>query len=189
MRYTLLLLLLAAPLSAQEKAKDAPYFPLKVGTTWVYRSGDRTITVRVAAQETVGQTVCARLEAADGDNRKTEHLAAHADGIYRHQEDGKRIEPPVCVLKLPPAAGQSWKWDSAEGSLKLTGTFAAAEEEVTVPAGKHKAVKVGSTDLDLGGLKAPVTLWFVKGLGPVKQRLVLNNREIVVELQSFTAGK
>jgi hypothetical protein len=179
----------AAP-PGQEKAKDSAYYPLKAGTAWVYRAGDRTVTVRLVKFEPVGDVSCARLEADLGTGMKlVEHVAVGADGVYRYQANGKKIDPPLCVLKLPPKAGESWKVDSTVDSTRLRGTFSLGHEDVAVPAGKYKAVTVASTDYEIALQKAPFTNWYAAGVGLVKQRVQVEGREMVLELKSYEVPK
>src|SRR5262245_57375242 len=100
--------LVAGPVGlwAQEKIAESPYYPLKVGTAWHYRAGDKKTIVRVVKHEKVGDTLCALLETErDGTVGAREHIGVKEDGIYRFTGDGVRAEPPVCVLKLPPKKG------------------------------------------------------------------------------------
>jgi hypothetical protein len=193
MRFVLALVLLPAfclSLAGQEKKlPSSAYFPLQIGTRWVYRADNRTITVRVAGHEMVGKVLCARLEAKENDKTHVEHLAVRAEGVFRYQADGKLVEPPQCLLPLPAKVGSQWKVDSRVDGLSLTGNFALAEAEVVVPAGKFKAVTAGSTDFAIDGRKTPMTTWFAPGVGPARQRLWVNGFETVLELESFTAGK
>jgi hypothetical protein len=179
----------AAP-PAKEKAQDSAYYPLKVGAAWVYRAGDRTVTVRVVKYEPVGEVSCARLEAdLEAGVKLVEHVAAGADGVYRYQANGKKIDPPLCVLKLPPKAGESWKVDSAVDSTRLQGTFSLGQADVAVPAGKYKAITVASTDYEIALQKAPFTNWYAAGVGLVKQRVQVQGREMVLELERYEVPK
>jgi hypothetical protein len=185
----LLALALCAPLPGQPKGKDAAYYPLKVGTTWVYKVGGRTLTVRVVKHEPVGAVTCARLEAVEGDTVKVEHVAIQADGVYRYQADGKKIEPPLCILKLPPKVGATWKLSSTVDGFAVTGTCTLGAAEVAVPAGTYKALTVTCADFEMGGRRVPATSWLAPGVGLVKQRLVENGTEVHIELTRFTPGK
>jgi hypothetical protein len=184
-----LLLVLGTPLAGQVKTTASPYYPLQVGSRWIYRSGDHTVTVRVVKHEPVAGVGCARVEAVEGATVRVEHVAVLPDGVYRYQADDKPIKPALCFLKLPPQAGATWKVDATVDSLKITGTFTLGQAEVAVPAGKFKAVTVTSTDLEIAGRKAPVKWWFAAGVGMVKQQLEVSGIDTVLELQSFTPAK
>jgi hypothetical protein len=184
-------LVLSGSASAQKKDKiaESAYFPLKDGTRWVYKAEDRIITVRVTKHEMVASVNCARLEASAGDEVHVEHLAVRPDGIYKYRADGKDIEPPLCLLKLPPRAGTTWKVESKIAGLAITGSFTLGEEKVSFLDRTETAMTVTSKDFAIAGRPMPLTYWFVRGVGPVQQRIILSGTEVVLQLQRFTATK
>lgn len=204
----LLFSLAAVELTAQEKLKEASFYPLKVGTTWHYRTGESKFTIRVARHEKVGDTLCALLETMrDGKVVGSEHLAVSGDGVYRHDltypqlqsdpnDKNKRVKtavkqtlkPPILVLKLPPKNGDSWKVDSKGGGRNFRGSFQIAEQEITVPAGTYKTFRVASQDLEVNSLKANITTFFAQGVGMVKQIIEMGNAKIEIELEKIDAG-
>lgn len=204
----LLLSLAAAEVTAQEKLKETPYYPLKVGTTWHYRAGDSKFSIRVARHEKVGETLCALLETIrDGKVVGSEHLAVSGDGVYRHdltspqfQSDPndkakkaklsvkQMLKPPILILKLPPKNGDSWKIDSKGDGKSFRGSFEVAEQEITVPAGTYKTFRVASQDLEVNSLKPNITTYFAQGVGMVKQIIEMGNDKIEIELEKFKAG-
>jgi hypothetical protein len=203
------LLVAAAESAAQDKLKETPYYPLQVGTTWHYRSGDSKFTIRVARHEKVGDALCALLETKrDGKVVGSEHLAVAADGVYRHDLTypqlqshpndktkstkvpvSQRLNPPILVLKLPPKQGDSWKVDSKGDGTIIRGGFQAAEQEITVNAGTYKkAFRVVSRDLEINSLKPTITTFFAEGVGMVKQIIEMGDAKIEIELEKFEAG-
>ncbi len=203
------LLVAAAESAAQDKLKETPYYPLQVGTTWHYRSGDSKFTIRVARHEKVGDTLCALLETKrDGKLVGSEHLAVAADGVYRHDLTypqlqshpndktkstkvpvSQRLKPPILVLKLPPKQGDSWKVDSKGDGTIFRGGFQAAQQEITVNAGTYKkAFRVVSRDLEINSLKPTITTFFAEGVGMVKQIIEMGDAKIEIELEKFEAG-
>jgi hypothetical protein len=196
-----LLLVAAGSLAARQKLAETPYYPLQVGTTWHYKAGDRKLTIRVASHEKVGDVLCARLEVTrDGKVVASEHLSVTAEGVYRYDqtktgEDGKEstetFATPVLVLRLPPKTGEKWRMDSpASGTAAARGTFQiVGEEEIKVPAGTYKAVRINSQDLEVGGLKPAITTFFASGVGMVKQVIQVGDVKTEFELEKFEAGK
>lgn len=175
----------------EAKVEDSLYYPLKVGTTWEYKlttkGKTQTATVKVAKHEKVGNTMCALLETSvDGNVSATEHVSASKDGVFRNTFGGQEITPPVCFLKLPVKKGESWKVDSKIGAQSGKATFVSGEDEVTVPAGKYKAVTAKAEDFEAAGVKVPITYWFAPGVGIVKQVVKINDQEILIELVKFT---
>jgi hypothetical protein len=190
----------AAALTARDDLAERPYYPLQVGTTWHYKAGDSKFTIRVAKHEKVGDTLCALLEVErDGKVIASEHLAVAIDGVYRHDQikvgkDGKpstqTLKPPLLVLKLPPKKGEKWQVDSKADGEICRGTFQIAdEEEVKVPAGTYKAVRVACPDLEVGGLKSILTTYYASGVGMVKQVIQVGNTRIEFELTKFEPAK
>ncbi len=203
-----LLLLTGGILPAQDKIVPTPYYPLPVGATWHYRSGESKFTIRVSKHEKVGDVLCARLEVTrDGKVIAWQHLAATADGVYRYDlgyrlpqpdpKGGQAVEqtvedkpkPPILVLKLPPKKGDGWKVDSKSDGKTFRGAFRIDEQEVKVPAGAYKAVRVSSQDLEVNGLKPTITTYYAEGVGMVKQVIQEGNVTVEIELEKFDAGK
>jgi len=201
----LLLSAMAVELAAQDKLKETPYYPLKVGTTWHYRAGDSKFTIRVVRHEKVGDAFCALLETTrDGKVVGSEHLTVAADGVYRYDlaqrirsiSDGKKtvadvfgsFRPPMLLLKLPPKKGDSWKVDSQSDGKTFRGRFQVAEQEITVPAGTYKTFRVTSQDLEVYSLKPILTTFFAAGVGMVKQIIEMGDAKIEIELEKFETG-
>jgi len=194
----LVLFVAVAGLSAVGQEKDqfreSPYYPLQVGNTWNYKLGDMKFTMRVAKHEKVGEALCARVEMSiDGKVQAYEHIAVTADGIYRHSFEGKKAEPPVRFLKLPPKKGETWEVNSKVGGESLKGTFKAGEEDnVKVPAGTYKTVTSATDDLDANGTKISFKYYFAENVGMVKQDLDIAGQKAVIELEKYepaVAGK
>jgi hypothetical protein len=203
------LFLLSAGLTAQEKLKETPYYPLQVGATWHYRLGETKFTVHVVKHEKVGDTLCALLESKrDGKVAGSEHLAVAADGVYRHdltsllpqdnaKDAAKTAEKPVTetpkpsllILKLPPKNGDSWKIDSKSDGKVFRGGFKVGEEEVEVPAGKYKAFRVSGQDLEVNSLKPNITTYYAEGVGIVKQIIEVADAKAEIVLEKFEPGK
>jgi hypothetical protein len=193
-----LLMIAAGTLLAEDKPGESPYYPLRTGTTWHYKVGDNKLVIRVAKQEKVGDVPCALLEASrDGKVVGSEHLAVTADGVYRHtitKAQGDKpatltLKPPMLVLKLPPKKGDAWKVDSQVDGKVLRGGFKADEQEVKVPAGTYKAIRVTSQDLEVNGLKTVLTMYYAEGVGMVKQVIQEGENKVEIELEKFEAGK
>jgi hypothetical protein len=172
-----------------DKGPDSPYYPLRPGAQWTYRSGEQKVMLRVTKLEKVGDALCAVLETKRGDGLPiTEHLGVRKDGLYRFKALTFPLEPPLCVLKLPPQKGASWTLDSRLGADVVKGTSTLDEMEITVPFGKVNALVV-KTELPRGDQKFTITTYFARGVGMVKQTQNLGGKEITLELETFEEMK
>ena len=188
----------AAPLVFDlEWARDHPYFPTRVGDTWVIQIGDtpdnlltQTVTQVREADGTKVITVAAVLKGGRLDTR--EEITVSDKGIFRRAInvfDNRVKSDPTCLLQLPVKIGAKWDLHAAAipgFQSERTGTSTvAAEEEVEVPAGKVKAVRVETEYSDNGGPIQKGTSWYARGVGEVKS--VYTKGHTV--LKEFTRGK
>lgn len=186
-----------AVVSADDKTPASTYYPLAVGDTWHYRAGDNRFQLKVAEVKAVDGKPRAKIDlVVSGKTVSWEQVGLTKDGVVRYTFEGKEAKPPIEFLKLPPKADATWKVDSEvidpkAGKLPVKGTFKAGkEEEVTVPAGRYKAVTVSGQDIDANGVKVQkLTYYFVERVGMVKQVIELEGSKITIELEKFEQGK
>ena len=110
------------------------------------------------------------------------------DGVYRVAAAGKEITPPLCFLKLPPTAGQTWKVESTSEGTLMQGTFSTHDEDIEVPAFKGKkapALKAVCEDFQMGKHRMKLTYWFVQRWGMVKQHVEGANFDVLMELEKY----
>jgi len=182
------IVLLTAGLSAgapipKGSPKEPLYYPVKPGTKWEYGVDRKTIkSVDIREGETILTFVW---EDATDKNERTERLAISTKGVFRLEAHGEKIDPPLCLLKLPRVDGQ--KWESARADGGCTGSHAAfGPEDVTVPAGRYKAIRVVS-EYKLESIEKPIrrTDWFAPGVGLIKSVF----GDAVIELSAFSTPK
>ncbi len=114
----ILALAVAAP-AAEEEFKTSSYYPMQVGATWNYQADNSKFTATVKTHHEVlvgGQKwQCAHVEitqdgkAVGSEDVSVQEVAAENNrpayrGVFRVLSDDKAIEPPVLILKEPPAA-------------------------------------------------------------------------------------
>jgi hypothetical protein len=193
------------PATKTEKTqpKDAPkssppdYYPLAVGNKWHYQLDigqpqKQDITLVIAEEETSDGKPLSRLEVfSDGVRRQmTEHLMVNEKGVFRVKIGTTSYNPPLCILKYPVKAGQSWitKTTASDGQQLTAMCKQGAEEDVQVPAGKYRAIPC-TIAIDQQTAKGPMkivnTYWFVEKIGVVKQKLELNGPVVMMELTKF----
>lgn len=104
------------------------------------------------------------------------------NGVYLVTDaDGKALDPPTCLLKLPAKPGDTW-------TDKVVNYTVVGEEEVEVPAGKFKAIRLrGGYD----NSDAVLNKWYAQGVGLVKVTWADSDAgiEIIDLLKSFKPGK
>lgn len=165
------------------------YQPAKVGTKWVYQiEGTQKERVHtVVAAEKQGELLVVTIELDnDTGGKVTDTISIGGDGIYRHSVGDTLIDPHLCLLKLPIKVGDKWATDFTTPSGKWTGTRGVKGlEEVEVPAGKFKAVRV-EHEYALDKEKYKQALWLAPNVGVVKHDH--GNKKVSV-LKSFEVPK
>jgi hypothetical protein len=183
------LALLAMSTVRADDAKESAYYPLKKGTTWTYKVKDDNtlVTVKVTASDKDGTVVESSI---GGMVKGTEKILVKDDGIYRTEYDMQKADVPLKIFKLPAKKDDSWDVDSKIAGTPIKGKFTTREEDITVAAGKYKAIVVEGKDLDLSnGNKLTETFWYVENVGIVKMVVVTAKATIELELAKFEEGK
>lgn len=198
MQAALLTLAAATALTAPvPKAKGKVlYFPTTVGAESVFVETDRG----VKSERT--QTVT-KVEYEKGAYQVTLQLAydkkvvggvvyAVSESGLSHQLDGPGRDPPVQWLKVTAKPGDSWEC-KFDGGVELVTFTHVGEEEVEVPAGKFKALRVDSYRVTAKfRQKIRTSVWVAPEVGTVKGFSHSGggpDDNIVCELKSFTPGK
>lgn len=180
-------------------AKDPPapvYIATSVGDTMVFElqgPGKRWKSVaRVAATEAKDGVLLVTTVITEGPTgSQTERTIRHkvsAVGVFLLANGKLEFEQPHCELRLPAKAGETWEQPVPGSPGESMKVKVVGEEEVEVPAGKFRAVKVeysyafpGSATVAYHG-----TSWFALGRGAVKVVVRVGEDEVVAALKSFT---
>jgi hypothetical protein len=190
---TLLAVSLAAPVP---KAKAANYYhPTVEGTTRVMQmnfNGQITEHTQTVTKVVLKDGVYTVTSSSDQLGRTTETtVEVSAKGVFRPAPSGQEKGEPSPLIKLPLREGDTWTVEiqgPGKGTTLKTTCTVGKVEEVTVPAGKFKAVAV-AMETDLGGRVTKATSWYAAdGVGLVK-RVTAGEVERVQELKEFTPGK
>jgi|694.fasta_scaffold16335_7 hypothetical protein len=185
--------------TAQEKTQDSKsYYPLKAGNKWTYQiesdsvaKGSANLINQIAKIEKIDGVSLARLETiAKGKVAATEHLNVTEKGIFRNRYNGTEVSPPICILKFPIKKGSTWKTESKVGDEKLSVSCKSDEDEIEVPAGKFKTVKVVmDAEVAGAGILVSTTYWFAQGVGIVKQHVNINSMQFTILLEKYEEAK
>ncbi|MEY4612695.1 MAG: hypothetical protein RL179_668 [Planctomycetota bacterium] len=184
---------------AQEKSQnEKSYYPLNAGNKWTYQiesdnipKGSAKLVNQIAKIEKIDNVSLARLETTAKERiAATEHLSVNEKGIFRHRYNGVEITPPICLLKFPIKKNDSWKTESVTGKEKVKMACKSDEEEIEVPAGKFKTVKVVlDAEVVDAGIIVSTTYWFASRTGIVKQHVNINGMQFSILLEKFEEGK
>jgi DUF3108-like len=144
----------------------------------------------VAVKRSDTSLVVAVREEKEGAIPKVELYQQSDTGLFLTFRDLEVIDPPCCVARLPLRTGDTWEVNNPDVFPTPIRFRVGKEEEVEVPAGKFKAVRI-EKDIILRDLKRiRVTEWTAPGVGAVKTRARLGDgTEVVQVLKSFTPGK
>ncbi len=182
----LLFFLMPALLSASPAPNDSPkkhFHPATKGTKWVYKNGKVRFAYRINEIENVGDATIIHVvsEEANDKTSPNETLSLNNKGIFRIRTGTEKLDPPVCLLKLPVQVGAEWSGPLDDFVLVDTSKIVKIEE-ITVPAGKYKTIRV---ELDLQFKDVfktdthPPTLWYAEGVGLVKYHIGESTSELV----------
>jgi hypothetical protein len=199
---TCCLLLSWAVLAAPRKGDSPPayYFPSKAGDKLVYdvtdgrQSWEWILEVTEARQK--GTAVLVTLRGTEGGQRvPVPHQYEVSDkGVYLVAEGDFVLKLPECILSLPFQKGEAWEttYTTRDGDTIKTKRTSADEEDVEVPAGKLRCVRIKS-EWVVQGVTYTRTRWDAPRYGMVKEFVVGkdNVRADYVRttvLKSFTPG-
>ncbi len=172
----------AAPVPKHLMPKqERPCFPTKVGDRHVSVFGKQTLVCVVAKVEQTedGLVVEVVEEKPDGTRTHDETALVSASGVKSLEQYGKKLDTPHWWVKLPHAENNTWtdEWANQTRTWQTAGW-----EEVQVPAGKFRAIRV---DRQNGPGQDTTTYWFAPGMGCIKWTNGTTGRE----LTEFTPGK
>jgi hypothetical protein len=155
----------------------ADYFPLRVGDSWTYRNSEEGgYTLKVLSEEPQNDAASRFVvELSSGVKilnifSKVEGwVLLHAERYPEHEGLEAKYDPPQQYLPNPLAVGQKWEWSGKDPTQVLFNekNTVAGIEEVKVPAGKFRAVKVISV-VSGGAIPKTKTSWYAEGVGLVK---------------------
>jgi hypothetical protein len=204
-----LLLAVSRAASAPEGPPEKPYLTTTKGAALVYRyttTDDQGLpvesevkTVVMAVAKADAGTVVTLSEKMEGhEYGGTDTFLISEKGLFTtgtsltdpdlQCERSWKIDPPACLLRLPHKDGAQWEYNcpSQPGGLmggKATNT-AHGPEEVIVPAGKYRAIRVEYRGTK-NGKEETATFWYAPEVGLVKMVCA----GAVQELKSFTPEK
>jgi len=203
-RRTILVLALATflltPLSHGKKSRKtaADFFPLRVGDSWTYRNTEEGgYTLKVLSEEPQqGGPVRYVVELLAGAKihkvfSKVEGwVLFHSENYLEHEGLQATYEPAKQYLPNPLVAGQKWDWSGKDPTQMdhRESSRVVGFENVTVPAGKFRAMKVVT---EIAGTSVPLTrtTWYADGVGLIKSASVSGQIKYGSELTDYSFKK
>jgi hypothetical protein len=196
---TLAVAVAGAAAAPAPKAGDGPppYYPTVAESKATYQTtiGDLKFehTERVTEVAKVRDGFRVTVERASaGKPAVVDQMDVSAKGLTQRQYGGRAVDPPTPELRLPAKAGDTWEWEApgvGDGPSRKITFKVIGEEEVEVPAGKFKAVRV-ERELEVGKVTQRSEGWYAPEVGLVKKVFHhLGAAKQVQELKSFTPGK
>src|SRR4051812_45292281 len=184
---------------AVTSASAAPLLTTTEGVTWAYAMTQEvgkgisladqktdadgkvhmTVMYRVGGEEKIGSQTGRKFEMHRGGVISNTDILLVDDQaitcIGRIGEDGEKIKlaPPQPMLVAPIRVGTKWNYDGTIADMKIHQTYRiAAEEDVTVPAGKFHAFRV-HLEQTAGGPAIVIDRWFVPDVGFVRDETTM----------------
>jgi hypothetical protein len=182
----------AAP-KLKDSAKFPAYFPTEVGAKWVYdESGQERVRVVTQVDVKDDQTLITIQELTGNTSFPYLKYSVSPKGVYLLESSTFKIEP-VCVLRFPIKEGDTWpvQYEPQKGLRGSTQKVTVGKfEDVEVPAGKFKAIRVEVEVTAHAGklLDTPerYVTWYAHEVGLIKTTL---EGVTIRVLKSFSSGK
>ncbi len=173
---------------APKPAETAPvYFPSKVGDTRVYRLSNAEITETITSSDKKDEVMSLEMETTFPVGSKLKTLVRITDkGMFKTAEGETTYDPPICILPSPATPSKTWEFEYQVNDTKRTGKARIVGlEEVEVPAGKFKCIRVDSDYPGADGTTICISSWYAANVGLVKEAHGKNEMSC---LKSFEAG-
>jgi hypothetical protein len=201
---TLLTLATAFIALAEEPKSSADYFPLRVGDSWTYRNSadgsEYSLKVLGEEKHPDGSTRYQVEKLAGPKDSKVQiHLSfskakgwvlLHGERYPEHEGLEAKYDPPKQYLPNPLVPETKWEWNGKDYTQTPMSeeSRVVGSEEITVPAGKFRAMKVVS---QVTGSSAPVTktYWYADGVGLVKTTSEAGDIKYGSELADYSFKK
>jgi hypothetical protein len=161
------------------------YFPTKVGAKLEYEEPGRQLTMVVTAVADRGgaKVVSVGRLGNDGSVSPLMTVCATGTGLYRVERAGQKLDTPEPWLLLPPEVGRSWEYPVGSAAISprpVAQVSVSGSEEITVPAGKFRCVRVRHYENG-----RTVLCWYAPDVGLVKTEAAT----WVEVLKSYTPGR
>jgi hypothetical protein len=192
---------LVATAAPAPKEKGDLYHPTQVGDKRVYehkgvggRARDESSNVITKVERKDDVFIVTTGREVKGKMRDTGTHEVSDKGVTTTATTFGKLKTPRPVIKLPAKEGDKWEYESeGDGPAGAKSTFTVGkEEEVEVPAGKFKAIRIDAElnyDIGNGPTTIKTSSWYAPKVGLIKMVTNPGTTETVMVLKSFTPGK
>jgi len=184
------------------------YFPVGKGYKWTYKTDydeDTDLVHEVMGSEKVGDVDCLVVEHRSVNAKeeririlRKEWLAVSDEGVRIHKilrgRGEMTVDKPFFKLKSDLKKDDEWEGEAQASENPAKHTYrVGGEEEVEVPAGKFKAIKL-SVKIESGARHVAEGFeWYARNVGLVKAEMTIKfgaeGTTIASELKEFKPGK
>jgi len=207
--------------SKEKPTNPADYVNFKVGNQWTYsvetlysgraeKKKSTEVTLKITGMEDIDGVSCYIKETLAGQKPNPREyfevnpqkgLILRKQGYYIYNAGTKKLEftetkmePPEVMLQFPLNVGASWTRKTKRGNNEMNAVFLVkGEEEIEIPAGKFKALKIEVHGGTTVGGEFSAYQWYVKDVGRVKDVVEAKSRDGIVKsisiLKEFKAKK
>jgi len=188
----------ATSVTAQKPKEPPPdYFPLRVNDWWSYKSttADGKVsefTMKVLSED--AGRILVEIQSAwpiqEWYSKGDGWVVWHKEAFPKNAQMVVSFEPARNYLKNPLAAGQTWSW-AGKGMMGVEideKSTVVGAEDVTVPAGSFKAMKVVTT-MTQGGTNVTKTYYYANWIGLVKAITDTGSVKSTTELVDYSFKK
>jgi hypothetical protein len=158
----------AAPVPPAPKTPPTYYFPTKVGTKLEYEEPSRQLTMVVTAVADRAGTKVVSVGRVGKDETISPlmTMCVTGGGLYRTERLGQKLDTPETWLQLPAEVDSIWEYPVGNPAISprpVAKMTVLGTEEVTVPAGSFRCVRVQRIEAGRSSV-----CWYAPDVGLVK---------------------
>lgn len=134
-----------------------PYYPLQVGSQWMYRLERGQMKVRVVAKRKIDDIDAFVVETtAFGSVPVTELIGVTRNGVFRFGFNDEKLDFPLMLIRLNPKNGDRWTLDSKvllteAKKIALESRIKAIHDRMPIGEAESKELEAITMELREGG--------------------------------------
>ncbi len=173
----------AEPIPKSMRDTNTEWMPVGTGWKWEYCRTTNTDVVDEIREVISTEKRDEALFVVQRTSNLSQTFRKDATGLALIESGGAKHANPRYIIKPNMKQGDSWTWDAAGYVEKRT---VGKLQEITVPAGKFKALPVEFEYNQNGTVFRKGTVWYAAGVGLIR---IDSDGEDTQVLKAFTRGK